>query len=61
MIKDFQECLFNNFALIGPVTLPDNSTDLNNCESLNNSKEIILSSKCPLYTFPKTSAKTNYS
>ena len=56
MIKNF--CLIG-FALIGPITLPAGGIQriLNEYKTLNNSKEIILSSNCSLYTFPKANAK----
>ena len=56
MIKNF--CLIG-FALIGPITLPAGGIqrNLNVYKTLNNSKEIILSSNCSLYTFPKANAK----
>tara|TARA_B100000945_G_C19948504_1_gene397411 strand:- start:11 stop:340 length:330 start_codon:yes stop_codon:yes gene_type:complete len=60
MIKDFLKniCLIT-FALIGPITLPAGGIqrNFNEYKFLNNSKEIILSSNCSLYTFPKTNAK----
>ena len=51
-------CLIG-FALIGPITLPAGGIqrDLNEYNTLNNSKEIILNSNCSLYTFPKINAK----
>ena len=56
MIKNI--CLIG-FALIGPITLPAGGIqrNLNQYETLNHSKEIILNANCPLYTFPKTNAK----
>ena len=56
MIKNI--CLIG-FALIGPITLPAGGIqrNLNEYQTLNNSKEIILNANCSLYTFPKTSAK----
>ena len=56
MIKNI--CLIG-FALIGPITLPAGGIqrNLNEYETLNNSKEIILNGSCSLYTFPKTNAK----
>ena len=56
MIKNI--CLIG-FALIGPITLPAGGIQriLNEYETLNNSKEIILNSNCSLYTFPKNNAK----
>ena len=60
MIKDFIKniCLIT-FALIGPITLPAGGIqkNLSNYKSLDTSKEIILSTNCSLYTFPKTNAK----
>ena len=51
-------CLIG-FALIGPITLPAGGIqkNLNEYSILNNSKEIILSANCSLYTFPKITAK----
>ena len=51
-------CLIG-FALIGPITLPAGGIqrNLNECNILNNSKEIILNANCSLYTFPKANAK----
>lgn len=51
-------CLIG-FALIGPITLPAGGIqrNLNEYNILNNSKEIILSANCSLYTSPKTNAK----
>ena len=51
-------CLIG-FALIGPITLPAGGIqkNLNEYNTLNNSKEIILIANCSLYTFPKTNAK----
>ena len=51
-------CLIG-FALIGPITLPAGGIqrNLNEYNILNNSKEIILNSNCPLYTFPEINAK----
>ena len=51
-------CLIG-FALVGPITLPAGGIqkNLNEYKILNNSKEIILNSNCPLYSFPKTNAK----
>ena len=51
-------CLIG-FALIGPITLPAGGIqrNLNEYNILDNSKEIILNSNCPLYTFPKINAK----
>ena len=60
MINDFLKnfCLIT-FALIGPITLPAGGIqrNLNDYNVLNNSKEIILSSNCSLYTYPKNTAK----
>ena len=60
MISDFLKnfCLIT-FALIGPITLPEGGIQrhLNDYIVLNNSKEIILSSNCSLYTYPKNTAK----
>ena len=51
-------CLIG-FALIGPITLPAGGIqrNLNEYNILNSSKEIILSTNCSLYTFPKINAK----
>ncbi len=51
-------CLIG-FALIGPITLPAGGIqrDLLEYKNLKNSKEIILDSKCSLYSFPQTNAK----
>ena len=51
-------CLIG-FALVGPITLPAGGIQrhLDEYKILNNSKEIILSSKCSLYAFPKVNAK----
>ena len=60
MINDFLKnfCLIS-FALFGPITLPAGGIQrfLNEYELLNNSKEIILTSNCSLYTYPKLTAK----
>tara|TARA_Y100000768_G_C23357486_1_gene398302 strand:+ start:41 stop:370 length:330 start_codon:yes stop_codon:yes gene_type:complete len=60
MIKDFLKniCLIT-FALIGPITLPAGGIqrNLNNYKSLDKSKEIILSSNCPIYSYPQAIAK----
>ena len=50
-------CLIG-FALIGPITLPAGGIqrNLNEYKTLN-TKEIILSVSCSLYTFPKPNAK----
>ena len=51
-------CLIT-FALIGPVTLPAGGiqNSINNCLFSNNTKEIILSSKTSLYSFPEVNSK----
>ena len=51
-------CLIG-FALIGPITLPAGGIqrNLNEYNILNSSKEIILSTNCSLYTYPKINAK----
>ena len=56
MIKNI--CLIG-FALIGPITLPAGGIqrNLDEYNILNSSKEIILNTNCPLYTFPKSNAK----
>ena len=60
MINDFLKniCLIS-FALIGPISLPAGGIqhNFNEYKLLHNSKEIILSSTCSLYPFPKTNAK----
>ena len=60
MINDFLKnfCLIT-FALIGPITLPAGGIqrNLNQFEVLNNSKEIILISRCSLHTYPKINSK----
>ena len=60
MIKNFLKniCLIS-FALVGPITLPAGGIQkgINEFKILNNAKEIILTSNCPLYTFPKINAK----
>ena len=60
MINDFLKniCLIT-FALIGPITLPAGGIqrNLNDYNVLNNSKEIILSTNCSLYTYPRNTAK----
>ena len=55
MIKNI--CLIS-FALIGPITLPAGGIqrNLDEYETLNNSKEIILSSNTSLYSFPQINA-----
>ena len=51
-------CLIG-FALIGPITLPAGGIqrNINEYSLLNNSKEIILSANCSLYTYPKINTK----
>ncbi len=51
-------CLIT-FALVGPITLPAGGIhrNVNQIKVLNNSKEIILSSDCSLYTCPTINAK----
>ena len=51
-------CLIT-FALIAPVTLPAGGIQksINNCLFSNNTKEIILSSKTSLYSFPEINSK----
>ena len=59
MIQDFLKniCLIT-FALIGPITLPAGGIQRNLYKhSILNSREIILSSNCSLYTFPQPNAK----
>ena len=60
MIKDFLKniCLIT-FALIAPISLPAGGIqrDLNEYELFHNSKEIILSSNCFLFAFPKNNAR----
>ena len=60
MIKDLLKniCLIS-FALVGPITLPAGGIQktLNEYRIFNNSKEIILTSNCSLYTFPRNNAK----
>jgi len=60
MIKDFVKffCLIT-FALIGPITLPAGGIErnLNQFKSIDNTKEIILISRCYLYTHPNSEAK----
>ena len=50
-------CLIG-FALIGPITLPAGGIqrNMNGCNTLDNTKEIILIANCALYTFPKANA-----
>ena len=56
LLKNF--CLIT-FALIAPITLPAGGIQksLNQNKFLNNTKEIILSSNTPLYSFPEINAK----
>jgi len=56
IIKNF--CLIT-FALIAPITLPAGGIQksLNHNKLLDNTKEIILSSNTPLYSFPEIHAK----
>ncbi len=56
LLKNF--CLII-FALIAPITLPAGGIQksLNQNNFPNNTKEIILSSNTPLYSFPETYAK----
>ena len=60
MINNFIKniCLIG-FALIGPITLPAGGIqrELIDYKVLNTSKEIILNTNCPLYTFPNRNAK----
>ena len=60
MINDFLKnfCLII-FALIAPITLPAGGIQktLNQNQFTNNTREIILSSKTFLYTFPEINAK----
>ena len=55
LLKNF--CLIT-FALIAPVTLPAGGIQksINHNKSLNNTKEIILSSNTSLYPFPEINA-----
>ncbi len=55
-LKNF--CLIT-FALVAPITLPAGGIqkNLNQNKFLNNTKEIILSSNIPLYSFPEKNAK----
>ena len=60
MIKDFlKNCCLISFALFGPITLPAGGIQKisNEYKLLNNSKEIILTKNCSLYTYPKLTAK----
>ena len=56
LIKNF--CLIT-FALVAPITLPAGGIqkNLNQNDFLSNTKEIILSSNIPLYSFPEINAK----
>ena len=56
LLKNF--CLIT-FALIAPITLPAGGIqkNLNQYKFANNTKEIILSSNTPLYSFPEIHAK----
>ena len=56
LLKNF--CLIT-FALIAPITLPAGGIQKSFCHNkfLNNTKEIILSSNTPLYSFPEIHAK----
>ena len=60
MMKNFLKniCLIT-FALVGPITLPAGGIQksINKISYLNNSKEIILSSNCTLYSFPNNDSK----
>jgi hypothetical protein len=60
MIKNLLKniCLIT-FALVGPITLPAGGIQksIHNISYLNNSKEIILSSNCSLYSFPNNDAE----
>ncbi len=60
MMKNFLKniCLIT-FALVGPITLPAGGIQksINKISYLNNSKEIILSSNCYLYSFPNNDSK----
>ena len=51
-------CLIT-FALVGPITLPAGGIQksINDISYLYNSKEIILSSNCSLYSFPNKNAE----
>ena len=55
-LKNF--CLIT-FALVAPITLPAGGIqkNLNHNKFPNNTKEIILSSNIPLYSFPEINAK----
>ena len=56
LLKNF--CLIT-FALIAPITLPAGGIQksINHHKFLNQTKEIILSSKAALYSFPEIKAK----
>ena len=56
LLKNF--CLIT-FALIAPITLPAGGIqkNLNQIKHTNFTKEIILSSNTPLYSFPEINAK----
>ena len=60
MIKNFLKNIYLiSFALVGPISLPAGGIqrNLNEYKILNNTKEIILISKCSLYAFPGSNAK----
>ena len=52
-------CLIG-FALVGPITLPAGGIqrNLDEYNTFNNSKEIVLNESCSLYTYPRNNAKT---
>ena len=56
LLKNF--CLIT-FALIGPISLPAGGIQrsINEYKSLNNAKEIILTTNHAMYSFPKVNAK----
>ena len=56
VIKNF--CLIG-FALIGPITLPAGGIqrNLDDYNTFNNSKQIVLNENCTLYSYPRTKAK----
>ena len=56
LLKNF--CLIT-FALIAPITLPAGGIqkNLNQNKLFDNTKEIVLSSNIPLYSFPKLHSK----
>ena len=60
MINNFLKniCLIS-FALVGPITLPAGGIQksLHQYKNFDNSKEIILTSNCSFYTYPKITAK----